>query len=88
MNETELTLRLREVVGRASRSEVMDVHLDDDLVAVLGLDSLAGLRVLAAVEKHFGVRFPDDRLTEFRTLARIHEVIRSQRKETGSCESA
>ena len=84
MNETELTRKLREVVGRASRSEVTDVPLEEDLVAVLGLDSLAGLRVLAAVEKHFEVRFPDDRLTEFRTLSRIHDVIRSQRKEASS----
>jgi acyl carrier protein len=84
MNETELTRKLREVVGRASRSEVTDISLEEDLVAVLGLDSLAGLRVLAAVEKHFEVRFPDDRLTEFRTLSQIYEVIRNQRKEPSS----
>lgn len=66
---------LRALVGKTARCDVFALGLDDDVMARLGLDSLAALRLLAAVEKHFGVRFPDDRLAEFRTLARILDFL-------------
>ena len=49
--------------------------LDDDLARELAIDSLAGLRVLAAVEKRFDVRFPDERLSELRTLRQLLDCI-------------
>ena len=48
------------------------------------VDSLAGLRMLAAVEKQFGVRFPDERLKEFRTLRLILEIITDNPQENPS----
>ena len=66
---------LRAVLTEMSRRDVSGVGLEDDLVRTLGLDSLAGLALLAAVEKRFDVRFPDDRLGEFRTLRQLLEVI-------------
>ena len=47
----------------------------------LGLDSLAALRLLAAVEKRFGVRFPDERLAEFRTLRKLLDFIAQHGQE-------
>ena len=44
--------KLRRVVTRMTRKDVSDIELDDDLVEKLGLDSLAGLALLAAIEKH------------------------------------
>ncbi len=71
--ETENTLRklITDVVPQSTK----EIELDDDLVRELGLDSLAGLRLLAAVEKKFGIRFPDDRLGEFRTLRQLLDVV-------------
>lgn len=62
---------LRVVLARAAQKSLDGIGPDDDLMERLGLDSLAGLRMLAAVEKHFAVRFPDERLHELRTLRRI-----------------
>ncbi|MEZ5274856.1 MAG: acyl carrier protein [Opitutaceae bacterium] len=76
MNSTELKLRTA-LDGLASR-DLSGVGLDDDLVAALGLDSLASLRLLAVVEKCFGVRFPDERLAEFRTLRQLLTFIAGQ----------
>jgi acyl carrier protein len=78
---SDLEQRLRAVLGEVSRQDLTRTGLNDDLVLELGLDSLASLRLLAAVEKRFGVRFPDDRLAEFRTLRQLHDFIAQQGQE-------
>ncbi len=87
MNEREQ--QVRAVLAEVSRQELTAVRLDDDLVRVLGLDSLAALRLLAAVEKRFGVRFPDERLAEFRTLRQLCDFIAQAQspKEGSRCVS-
>jgi len=60
--------KLRALLSEISKRDVSALGLDDDLVESLGLDSLAALRVLAAVEKQFDVTFPDDQLAKLRTL--------------------
>jgi acyl carrier protein len=73
--------RLRTILSEVSRSDLSRTGLDADLVRELGLDSLAALRLLAAVEKRFGVRFPDDRLAEFRTLRQLVDFIAQYQPE-------
>ena len=75
MSDHDLEQRLRAVLGEVSRRDLSGTGLDDDLVRELGLDSLAELRLLAAVEKRFGVRFTDERLAEFRTLRQLRDFI-------------
>ena len=77
MNHNEQIETLRAIVSSVSRRDASRVELDDDLVPTLSLDSLAGLRVLAAVEKRFGVRFPDERLSELRTLRQLLDFIQT-----------
>lgn len=81
MNDPNVEQRLRAVLSEASRHDVSRAGLDDDLVRELGLDSLAALRLLAAVEKRLGVRFPDERLAEFRTLRILRDFIAGHRQE-------
>jgi len=71
---------LREILARQSRLDVVSVGLDDDLVRELGLDSLAALRVLAAVEKRFDVRVPDEHLGELRTLRQVLEFLGEEKE--------
>ena len=66
---------LRELLSEMSGKDVAALDVDADLVRELGLDSLAGLRMLARVEHRFDARFPDERLSEFRTLRQLLEVI-------------
>jgi len=69
--EEELRHMLSDISGRDASS----IGVESDLVDELGLDSLAGLRILAGVEKRFNVRFPDHRLGEFRTLQQLLDFI-------------
>jgi acyl carrier protein len=81
MNDRDPEPALRAVLTEVSKKDVSSTGLDDDLMRVLGLDSLMALRLLAAVEKRFAVRFPDDRLAEFRTLRRLLDFIAQAARE-------
>ncbi len=81
MSDDQREGELRRLLAEVTRKEISSAAADDDLVRELGLDSLTGLEVLAAVEKRFGVRFPDDRLDEFRSIAHLMEVIASEEVE-------
>jgi acyl carrier protein len=88
MKEDDLGRRLRAVLGELSRRDVTGTGPDVDLVQELGMDSLAALRLLAAVEKRFGVRFPDNRLSEFRTLRQLQDYIARPGEGDQPCGSA
>ena len=75
MSSEEIEARVRTVLAEACRRDVSSLRPDDDLVETLGLDSLQGLQVLARLEGRFGVRFPDERLAELRTLRRLISAI-------------
>ncbi len=75
MNRRKAEEGLRALLSDLSGKDTSRLGRDDDLVRELGLDSLAGLRLLAAVEKRFDVCFPDERLGEFRTLGQLLGVI-------------
>jgi acyl carrier protein len=77
MSSRDLEPRIRKAVAEIARRDVSDIGLDDDLVEKLGLDSLQGLQVLAAVEKRFSVRFADERLSALRTLRQIVDAVAS-----------
>ena len=71
MPDPEQEEALRQLVRQVTSQDTAGLGLDTDLVRELGLDSLAGLRVLAAVEKRFAVRFPDEQLADIRSLRQV-----------------
>lgn len=75
MNNAQTETRLRSLLAELSQKDVDKVSMDEDLLIALDLDSLAALRMLAAVEKRFNVRFPDDQLSDLRTLGHLVEAI-------------
>lgn len=73
--------RLRSLIGEVAKTDLDTIGLDDDVAASLGLDSLAGLRLLAAVEKGFAIQFPDELLSELRTLRKLLAAIDEAKEE-------
>lgn len=84
MSQEQAEETLREILARVVRKDVSELGREDDLVETLGIDSLAGLRALAGAEKYFDVRFPDERLGEFRSMGRILEFIEEQNRKENS----
>jgi len=81
LKSEEVERLVRALLGELSKRDVSALGRDEDLVERLGLDSLQGLSFLAAVEKRFQVRFPDERLTALRTVGALVEGIQSVRRE-------
>lgn len=75
MSKDPLELRVRSIIADVARRDITSLGADEDLVEKLNLDSLQGLHLLAAVEKRLGARFPDERLSELRTIRRLVEAI-------------
>jgi acyl carrier protein len=71
----ETTARVRAIIAQVARRDMTNVSDEDDLVEALAVDSLQGLQILAAVEKRFGIRIPDDELVHQRTIRRIAETV-------------
>lgn len=74
-----LTDELLRMLAEITRRDVAGIAPDDDLGERLGIDSLTGLRFLATVEKRFDVRFPDQYLEDFRSLAAVRNFIERRR---------
>ncbi|MHC4952557.1 MAG: AMP-binding protein [Planctomycetota bacterium] len=81
--ERELRNLIEDVTGQP-----MDAYsVEHDLVAELGIDSMAALLILTLVEERFEVRLPDDRRADFRTLRALLDEIGDQ-TESPRCASA
>ena len=75
MKHNRIEPELRKVVAKMSNQDVSTLDHDDDLIVALGMDSLDGLRLVAAVEQHFGVYFPDEQISSLRTFRRLHASL-------------
>ena len=76
-----LHARIRVLMQDITRRDASAITADDDLVEAFGMDSLEGLQILAAVEKRFGVRLPDDELIHLRTIRRIADAVQRLQQE-------
>ena len=84
MTTDELDVALRGLLAELSRADTTSINTDEDLREALDLDSLAALRMLASVEKHFDVRFPDERLSDLRTIGVLLDAIADARSREDS----
>ena len=66
----------REIASRA-HLEPHEVDPDAHFLRDLGMSSLDLLSVLAFAEKTFGIRFPDERLSELTTLNQVENAVRT-----------
>lgn len=75
MNRPSQEAELRALLSNICREDLSEVALETDLIREFGLDSLGGLRMLAAVEKRFNVRIPDQTLSDLRTLKQLLDIM-------------
>jgi acyl carrier protein len=80
MTMPSIETQVRAIIATISRQDLSSVRIDDSLVEVLGVDSLQGLQILAAVEKRFGIRLPDEELIRMRTIGAIVAAVAQLRQ--------
>jgi acyl carrier protein len=70
-NETQLRNIIQELTG----FDLTDVDSSTDLVDMIALDSIDGLRVMAGIERTMNITFPDETLGKLRSIEAILKVI-------------
>jgi len=75
MSRLHIEAEVRALITDVARVDGSAIGPDEDLVERLGIDSLQGLQMLAAVEKRFALRLPDEDLVRLNTIGRIADVV-------------
>ena len=73
MTPTEQEVAL--IVSAITKTPVDLITPDTDLRVDLNVDSLQGLQIVAAIEKHFNVTVPDDELDSYTNMRTIVETV-------------
>lgn len=69
------------IVSQITKTPVERITPDTDLRLDLNVDSLQGLQIVAAIEKHFGVTVPDEELDSYANMRAIVETVSRLRGE-------
>ena len=78
----QLTREIVEIVAEVAEVDAHDIPADATLEA-LDIDSLDGLRIVAAVEKKYGIVVPESEMGKIRTMPDIIELVRRHAGEVG-----
>ncbi|MGO8993197.1 MAG: acyl carrier protein [Polyangiaceae bacterium] len=72
----EMMSQLKEEI-RALISEIAEVDTipDDTHFKDLGIDSMMGVEIVAAIERQYQIKIPDDELKEVSTLNKSYEIV-------------
>lgn len=68
------------IVAAITKTPIERIQPDTDLRVELNVDSLQGLQIVAAIEKHFGVTVPDEEIDNYTSLRAIVETVERLRR--------
>ena len=74
MSMTNLEQDVKELIADIIEVDPASLDPDANLVEDLGMDSMMALEILAAVEKQFKIKLPEDELPKITTVNRAIEV--------------
>lgn len=75
VNRTEIEQQVLEAVANVAGADTTSLLAGTDLVADLGLDSLAMYELVIELEERYGLRISDEDLDRIRTVADIVDYI-------------
>ena len=70
-----------QIISRVTKVPPASILPDTDLRLDLNVDSLQGLQIVAALEKHFNVTVPDDELDNYDS---VHLIVSTIERLRGS----
>ena len=75
-NSADIELTVRKIVAEILEVEPETIQADAQLVEDLRMDSMKALEILAAVEKRFRIKVPEDSLPKLTTLNRVIQITK------------
>lgn len=76
MNLNNIDQEVRNIIAEIIEMEPSKIPPDAHLVEDLGMDSMMALEILAAIEKRFRIKIPEEDLPKITTLNRAVELAR------------
>ncbi|MBI5513390.1 MAG: acyl carrier protein [Deltaproteobacteria bacterium] len=70
----ELLVKFRHIASEVAEREVT-IPTEGTAIADLGIDSLAMLEIVGAMEREFKVQIPDDQLVGITTVAQLVDLV-------------
>ncbi len=79
LQEVEMFKELSTIIGFLKEQIGGDIQAYDRLEDDLGLDSLSRISLIVYLESTFGVKIPEENLSQFETVLKLAEYIRSNK---------
>ena len=76
MGVTNLEQDIRDVVAEIIELDPHQINPDANLVEDLGMDSMMALEILAALERKYKIKIPEQELPQITTLNRAIELAK------------
>ena len=76
MGEVHLERDVRELIAKIIERDPERIDPDANLVEDLGMDSMMALEILAALEKAYRIKIPEEELPHITTLNRAIELAK------------
>jgi acyl carrier protein len=75
MSERNLKEELRALIAEIAEIDTIpdDTHFKD-----LGIDSMMGVEIVAAIERQYQIKIPDSELQEISTLTKSYDLVMSK----------
>jgi acyl carrier protein len=68
LSPADVLAGLKEIVGEVAGVSASQIELDKNFTEDLDVDSLSMVEVVVAAEERFGVKIPDDAVTDLATV--------------------
>ena len=78
--QADVLAGLKEIVEEVAGIPAASVEMDKNFTDDLDVDSLSMVEVVVAAEERFGVKIPDEQVTELKTVGDAVNFIVSQAK--------
>jgi acyl carrier protein len=76
MNEEKLKKEIAALVSKVIKIPEEKIDLNANLFTDLGVDSLLGVEIFAALDKKYGIDVPEDKLKNISTLNDIIALVK------------
>lgn len=80
MVNDQLSKEIKSLVAKVIKIPEEKINPNANLFTDLGVDSLLGVEIFAALDKKYGIEVPEDKLRSINTLNDIIELVRTLRR--------
>ncbi len=81
LSKNSLKEELRSLIAEIAE---VDAIPDDAAFKDLGIDSMMGVEIVAAIERQYHVKFSDDELSQVTTLNKSYELVLGKLPQTAA----